>query len=74
MKTQWAVEPDLHWSDHFAKYGYAVVEKLVDEEFIAESLAEIRETVGTDLPFEEWTKDNVPSLHGSKIEALNKSL
>ena len=73
MKTEWAVEPELHWTDHFVKYGYAVLEKLVDEDFIAESLAEIRAAVGTDLPFEEWTKDNVPSLHGSKIEALNKA-
>jgi len=72
MKTQWAVEPDLDWADHFVKYGYAVVEKLIDEEFIAQSLAEVRALVGSDLPFEQWHKDNVPSLHGSKIEALNK--
>ena len=58
-----SVEPGLHWTDHFAKYGFAVVRNLVDREFCEEALQEVERIVGNGVPVQEWTTENTPVLH-----------
>src|ERR1043166_9656518 len=60
QNTNTSVEPSLHWTDHYAKYGFAVVEGLVGEAFIAEAVEEVKRLVGNGLPLDQWTTSNVP--------------
>jgi len=53
-------EPNLPWTDHYVKYGFAVLKGLVSREFIAEALEEVKRLVGNGLPLEQWTTSNVP--------------
>lgn len=72
MKTPWAIEPELHWTEHFIKYGFAVLEKAVEPDFIEAALDEVRRLVGSDLPLEEWRQDNLAALEGIRLAgALN---
>jgi len=55
------LDTSLHWTDHFVKYGFAVLRNQVSPEFIERALARIREQVeggARDLPFDQWTVDN----------------
>jgi hypothetical protein len=56
------IDTNLHWTDHFIKYGFAVLRNQVSREFIDGALQRIRENVegpGRDLPFDQWTVNNV---------------
>jgi hypothetical protein len=53
-------EPTLPWTDHYVKYGFAVVRGILDRDYIAEALEEVKRLVGTTLPFEQWTVSNIP--------------
>lgn len=56
------IDTTLHWTDHFVKYGFAVLRNQVSREFIDRSLEQIRRNVegpGRDLPFDQWTVNNV---------------
>lgn len=57
-------EPDLHWSEHYPKYGFAVAKKLLDDAFIADALREVRKIAGNDLPFDQWTTENTKHRYG----------
>ncbi len=57
MKT--SVDPALHWTDHYVEYGFAIVQGLIGQDFIAEALDEVRRIVGNPLPFDQWTTGNV---------------
>lgn len=50
-----AIDTKLHWTDHYAEYGFAVVKGLVDRKFCNEALREIRRLVDDDRPLTEWT-------------------
>jgi hypothetical protein len=52
-------EPKLHWTDHYANYGFAVARGLVSHEYISAALDEVKRLVGNELPLEEWTIGNV---------------
>jgi hypothetical protein len=47
------------------KYGFAVLRNMVEKDFLAEALDEVKRMVGNGLPLEQWTKDNVPSRPGT---------
>lgn len=64
-------EPNLHWTDHYVKHGFAVLPRLVDPEFIAEALEEVERLVGNGLPLEQWTSENVPKDRYSMPAAEN---
>ena len=53
-------EPNLHWTEHYVKYGLAVVKNVLEKDFIAEALGEVKRMIGIELPLEEWTVSNVP--------------
>jgi hypothetical protein len=56
------IDTSIPWTEHFIKYGFAVLRNQVSPEFIERALQRIRENVegpGRDLPFDEWTVDNV---------------
>ena len=57
MKT--SIDPTLHWTDHYAQYGFAVVKSLVAPAFLAEALDEVKRLVGNGLPLDQWTNQNV---------------
>lgn len=58
-----AVDTSLPWTEHFIKYGYAVLRQQVSREFCDKALGVIRakyvEGPGKGLPFDEWTTQNV---------------
>ena len=56
-------EPDLHWTDHYVKYGFAVRRGLVDRAFCARALDEVRSMLGQTLPLNEWTRENTGQRH-----------
>src|SRR5436190_4227984 len=58
-------EPKLHWTDHYVKYGFAVVSGLLDRDFLDAAMGEVRRLVGNGLPLEQWTIDNVPNHLGN---------
>lgn len=51
------IDTSLSWTEHYVKYGFAVLKGLVDRPFCAEALAEIRELVGETRPVDEWTSE-----------------
>jgi len=56
------IDPEMHWADHFVKYGFAVLRNQVSQEFTEKALERVRlhvEGEGKDLPFDEWTVKNV---------------
>jgi ectoine hydroxylase-related dioxygenase (phytanoyl-CoA dioxygenase family) len=57
------LDESLHWTEHFARYGFAVCRGLVDREFCDEALADIRRKIDNDLPLQEWSTENTPVLH-----------
>jgi len=68
-----SVEPDLHWTDHYARYGFAIVPDVLDAEYIGEAQDEVCRLVGTGLPFDQWTAENVPITSGSGLVDVSKS-
>lgn len=48
------------------QYGFAVREKLLEPDFVAQALARVVALTGSDLPLEEWTDENVPNLTGKR--------
>src|ERR1041384_6215279 len=66
-----SVEPSLHWTDDYAKYGFAVVEGLVGKPFIAEAVEEVKRLVGNGLPLDQWTTSNVPKNNYAMEGAAN---
>jgi len=55
---------DIPWTEHFVQYGFAVRRGLVSKTFCDTAVARIRERLNLgDLPLNEWTADNAPTLH-----------
>ncbi|MCE9589811.1 MAG: phytanoyl-CoA dioxygenase family protein [Planctomycetes bacterium] len=71
MPAPIAVEPDIHWTEHFARYGFAVVPGLLDREFCGECIRHIAALIGHNLPASQWTNDNTPVLHHPFFEGGN---
>jgi len=70
-------EPNLYWTDHYVKYGVAVVRDMLDKNYIAEALDEVKRLVGTTMPLEEWKSSNIPKSSyaipgGGKSPVLNR--
>jgi hypothetical protein len=65
VTRQRSVEPELHWTDHYAKYGFAIVPAVLDADYIDEAQSEVRRLVGNGLPFDQWTAENVPITSSS---------
>src|SRR5262245_45414731 len=66
-----AIEPDLPWTEHYVKYGFAVVPNLLEPSFCEAALRRVREIVRNDLPFNEWTEANAPTLYRPYFENGN---
>lgn len=47
----------LPWPEHYVRYGFAVVAGLVDPEWCAAAVADVRRYVADDRPLAEWTSD-----------------
>ena len=56
------IDTRLHWTDHYAKHGFAVVKNILEPAYIEEALNEVKKLVKSDLPMDQWTKDNTPKL------------
>ncbi|MBI2193042.1 MAG: hypothetical protein HYU36_13775 [Planctomycetes bacterium] len=67
---KFCTEPDLYWTEHYVKYGFAVVKGLVDRAFISEALEEIKRLVASPLPLTQWTKDHITIPNGSANPVL----
>lgn len=57
------IDNSLHWTDHYVKYGFAVLKSAVDRSFCEQALAEIRKIVGDGRPLTEWINDNPGKLN-----------
>lgn len=66
------IDPRLHWTDYYVQFGFAVVKRIIDQDFIQEALEEVRRLVGSKLPFNHWTKDNINIPNGSASPVLAK--
>lgn len=56
------IDDSLHWTDHFVKYGFAVLRGQVGRDFTTRALEQVRQHVvgdGRDLPFDQWTTENI---------------
>lgn len=52
----WAIDRKLHWTDHYVEYGFAVIKRVVGDEFIKPALEEVRRLRNAaDAPFNQWT-------------------
>ena len=60
-----SVEPDMHWTEHYAKYGFAMVPAVLGSDYIDEAQSEVQRLVGNGLPFDQWTVENVPITSSS---------
>jgi hypothetical protein len=58
----------MHWTEHFARYGFAVSKGLVDRAYCEEALAEIRRLIDNDLPLNEWSSENTKVLYRGFFE------
>jgi len=67
----WAIDQKLHWTDHYAEYGFAVINDTLSQRFIDAALGEIREMFGhQNLPLNEWTAKNTPLRHNKPPKDL----
>ena len=57
------VDENLHWTDHYVRYGFAVVRGLVESDYCRAALAEVRRVVGDDRPVTMWEKRDGDSLN-----------
>jgi len=48
------IDESMHWTDHYAKWGFALVRNVVDQAFIDAALAEVRQLPGGEKPLTEW--------------------
>ncbi|MCE9590645.1 MAG: hypothetical protein K8S99_08995 [Planctomycetes bacterium] len=56
------IDTRIPWTEHFVQHGFAVLRNQVSREFTDAALRQIRqrlEAPARDLPFEEWTVDNI---------------
>jgi len=58
-----AIDDTLHWTEHFAQYGFAVRRGLVGRDYCERALAEVRRLTDNDLPLQEWSTENTKVLH-----------
>ena len=66
-----SLEPELSWTDHYVKYGFAISRGLVDRAFCDEALQEIERLVDNKIPVEEWTTENTPIWHKPFYQGAN---
>ena len=59
---------DMHWTEHYVRYGFAILKGLVDREFCDEALQRVQQIVKNDLPLNEWTTANTPVLYHPFID------
>ena len=62
MRT--AIDPSLHWTDHYVEYGFAVLKNLVTRDYAERALAHVARVLGTNLPPRQWTRETVRALGG----------
>lgn len=71
MNPPTAVEPDIHWAEHFSRYGFAIVPGLLGKEYCRDAVHHFTESIGHDLPPTQWTEENTPVLHHPFFEGGN---
>ena len=54
---------DLKWTEHFVQFGFALRPGLVSHDWCDAALKRVRERIGNDLPLDEWTEQNAPTIH-----------
>lgn len=53
---------DMHWTDHYVEYGFAVLRGVVGREFTDPALAEVRRLINKPWgPLTDWNKADVPT-------------
>jgi len=57
-----AIDPDLHFTEHFARYGFAIVPGLITPDYCARALERIASLIGNRRPLCEWDTSNTPTL------------
>ncbi|MAE62915.1 MAG: hypothetical protein CMJ18_01475 [Phycisphaeraceae bacterium] len=57
------IDERLPWTEHYVRYGFAVVRGLVDRGFCDEALAEVRRVVDDDRPVTRWVKRDGDGLN-----------
>jgi hypothetical protein len=67
-----SLEPNLDWTEHYVKYGFAVAKGLVDRDFCREAVKRASHYVGHELPPNEWTTENTSVLHTPFFEGGNE--
>lgn len=50
-----AVDPNISWCEHFVRFGFCVLPKLVDVDYCEVALEAIRRRIGDHRPLCEWT-------------------
>ncbi len=68
MASSTSVEPAIDWTEHFARYGFAVIAGLVDREFCDAALARARDITGNNQPLKDWTTQDTAVLHDPHFE------
>ncbi len=58
-RLNYPLEPNLDWTDHFVKHGFAVLRDQLTAQFMERALHRVRLLAGVDLPYEQWTVNNV---------------
>ena len=66
-----AVDPNLHFTDHFARYGFAIVPGLLTPDFCARAVERIAQIVKNPRPLCEWDSTNTPTLFTPYFEQGN---
>lgn len=52
-----SIDPNISWPEHFVRFGFCVLPKLVDDDYCEAALEAIRRRVGDDRPLCEWTTE-----------------
>lgn len=70
----WTLDQNLHWTDHYVEYGFAVIKGAIGPEFIEPAMEEVKQLLKTDLPPQQWTKAAGHTVHipydGSNMTVL----
>jgi len=57
------IDTNLHWTDHYVRYGFCVIKRAVPKPFCEAGVAAYQKALGTSLPPQQWSTETLSHEH-----------
>jgi hypothetical protein len=57
------IDKSMHWAEHFVEYGFCVIKGALSQDFCKQGIAQFAKALGTDLPPQRWTTEELDVKH-----------